>query len=56
MAHERVERALDEVEAARAALVEARRVSLWASLYPSETAGREPAWGALAGGLRALAR
>jgi len=44
--------ALDELEAARAVLVEARRVELWASLYPQAEAGREPRWQLLAGGLR----
>ena len=51
-AHERAVRALGEVEEARAGLVEARRLELWASLYPVAEAGREPLFGSLAGGLR----
>ena len=48
----RASEALEQYEQARAALVEARSVSLWASLYPDGEAAREPSFGALAGGLR----
>lgn len=51
-AHERAVAAIAEYERARAALVEGRRLELWAACYPSEAAGREPTWASLAGGLR----
>lgn len=45
-------RLLGELEDARAELVEARRLEVWAGLYPSEATGREPSWVHLGGGLR----
>ena len=53
--HSRAVAALDEFEAARAALVEARRLELWAHFYPRPEAGQDPRWQLLGGGLsRAL--
>jgi hypothetical protein len=51
-AHERAQRALRELEEARTALVEARRLRLWSELYPAPEVGREPTWPLLAGGLK----
>jgi hypothetical protein len=51
-AHERARAALAEFVSAREELVEGRRAVLWAALYPSVVASREPRWQALAGGLK----
>lgn len=51
---ERAQRALEELKEAREALVQSRRVRLWAELYPAQEAGREPSWGLLGGGLRRI--
>ena len=49
---ERAQRALGELEEAREALVQSRRVAIWSQLYPSQAVGQEPIWQQLAGGLR----
>ena len=49
---QRVTAALTELESARGELVQARRIELWAMIYPHQAAGREPLWGRLAGGQR----
>lgn len=53
-AHERAVRAIDEVEQARAELIESRRLELWTLLYPSPEIGRESNWQILGGGLRRI--
>ena len=45
-------RALDEAAEAREALVQARRVEVWAHLYPDPVIGQEPIWNQLGGGLK----
>jgi len=45
-------RALDEAAEAREALVQARRVEVWAQLYPDPVIGQEPIWNQLGGGLK----
>jgi len=50
-AHERVIELVDELEAARTALVELRSSALWAAIYPDEPAARGPREVLLAGGL-----
>ncbi len=49
-AAERVQRALKELEEARSALVESRRLRLWTELFPAQEVGREPRWLQLGGG------
>ena len=49
---ERAQQALQELEEAREALVQSRRVRLWAELHPAEEVGREPTWPLLAGARR----
>ena len=53
-AHRALVRSLDQLEAARSELVEARRLTLWAELYPAAEVGREPGWQLLGGGLRRI--
>jgi hypothetical protein len=45
-------RALDEAAEAREALVQARRVEVWAQLYSDPVIGQEPIWNQLGGGLK----
>jgi len=50
-AHERAVALIDELAAARAALVELRATATWAALYPGEQAARGPREALIAGGL-----